>query len=179
MVTPSNKPFKIIKIIMAEKVKNVTTENDDLGGIRKSNILGDKAMAAAMEEIQKEKDDDQKREAKIAYCAITYYNAKEHLMQNKRRREDHIQSEKLDASKKLFERLIGFECEIKDGKLEPTKKKIADDQRLTPAEIQREKDKLNDETRKKIAESDKKYSEGLQELRNSYEGKYRWYDTWD
>jgi len=166
---------------MAKENKNAAVEADvkDLDGIRKVNILGDGAMAAAMEEIKKEKGEDQKREAKIAFCTITYYNAKQREIRNKARREDHILEDKLDASKKLFERLIGFECEIKDGKLEPTKKKIAEDQRLTPAELQREKDKLNEETRKKIAESDKKYSNAIQELRKSYEGKYGWYDTWD
>lgn len=166
---------------MAKEEKKVATaEAEELSGIRKSNILGDNAISEAMKEIQKEKDDDQKREAKIQLCAITYYNAKQREIYNKSRREAHILDEKLDASKKLFERYVGFECEItKEGKLEPTKKKVADDQRLTAAELQREKDKLNEETRKKIAESDKKYSNALQELRNSYEGKYRWYDSWD
>lgn len=165
---------------MAKEEKKVQTEDQDLDGIRKSNILGDKAISAAMEEINKEKDEDQKREAKIQLCAITYYNAKERLIKQKRNREDNIQADKLAASKRIFERLIGFECEItKEGKLEPTKKKVDEKERLTPAEVQREKDKLNEEIRKKISESDKKYNEAIRELRDSYEGKYRWYDTWD
>lgn len=160
--------------------KTTTQEPEELSGIRKSNILGDNAIITAMEQIQKEKDEEQAHEAKTALCAITYYNAKQREIYNKSRREDHILEEKLDSSKKLFERYIGYECDIKDGKLEPNKKKkIADDQRLTAAELQREKDKLNEEVRKKIVESDNKYSLAIQELRNSYEGKYRWYDNWD
>lgn len=166
---------------MAKENKNVATQDEELSGIRKSNILGENAIITAMEQIQKEKDEEQARDAKIALCAITYYNAKQREIYNKSRREDHILEEKLEASKKLFERYIGYECTItKEGKLEPDKKKkIADDQRLTAAELQREKDKLNEETRKKISESDKKYSDALRELRDSYEGKYRWYDSWD
>jgi hypothetical protein len=161
--------------------KTTTQEPEELSGIRKSNILGENAILTAMEQIQKEKDEEQAREAKIALCAITYYNAKQKEIYNKSRREDHILEEKLDASKKLFERYIGYECTItKEGKLEPDKKKkIADDQRLTAVELRKEKDKLNEEVRKKISESDKKYSQAISELRESYEGKYRWYDTWD
>lgn len=164
-----------------EEKKTTTQEPEELSGIRKSNVLGENAILTAMEQIQKEKDEDQARDAKISLCAITYYNAKQREIRNKARREDHILEEKLDASKKLFERYIGYECIItKEGKLEPDKKKkIADDQRLTAVELRKEKDKLNEETRKKIRTSDEKYSQAIAELRESYEGKYRWCGDWD
>lgn len=148
--------------------------------LRKNNILADNAIDAAIEEMNKEKSDQQKRDAKVAFCAITYYNQKARAELRKRRREDDIQKEKLDASKKIFERFIGFECEIqKDGKLKKTDKKVADGDRLTAVEVRQEKDKLNEEIRKKIQESDRLYSKDISELRGSYEGQYRWYSDWD
>ena len=164
-----------------EEKKGTTTEvtlEDD--GLRKNNILAGNAIDAALEEITKEKNDQQKRSAKVALCAITYYNQKARAELRKRRREDDIQAEKLAKSKEIFERYIGVECEIqKDGKLKPTGKKVADDKRLTDVEVRQEKDKLNEEIRKKMSESDKQWSKDIAELRSSYEGQYRWYDNWD
>ena len=62
--------------------KTTTQEPEELSGIRKSNILGENAILTAMEQIQKEKDEEQAREAKIALCAITYYNAKQKEIYN-------------------------------------------------------------------------------------------------
>ena len=163
------------------KEKAATTEQQNSDeGLRKNNILAGNAIDEALAEITKEKNDKQKQEAKVAFCAITYYNQKCRAEKRRKKREDNILGEKLEKSKSIFERYIGFECEIqKDGTLKKTDKKIADDQRLTAVEVREEKDKLNEEIRKKITESDKEYSKDISELRNSYEGQYRWYSDWD
>ncbi len=140
-----------------------------------NNLLGDKAIVDAMAEIDKEKDEKKKNEAKTALGCATYHNAKTRAELRARRREDDITKEKLDGTKKLLERLIGVETEIKDGCLVPTKTKIADDQRLTPTEYKEEKRKLADEISKKISESNKQLRKDLEELRHSYEGRYEWW----
>jgi hypothetical protein len=138
-------------------------------------LIDDKAVQAALEEINKEKDDRKKRAAKRALCIATYFNRKTRLQLLQRRTEDDITKEKLDASKKLLERLIGFETEIKDGILVPTDKKIADEERLTSTQLEDETKKLNDEMDKKFREADQEYTKAVRELRDSYEGEYRYY----
>ena len=92
-----------------------------------------------------------------------------------RRREDDITKEKLNASKELLERLLGVECEIKDGECIPTNKKIDAKLVLTPTEHEAETKKMEEEARKKVQESDKTFENAMRELRNSYEGEYRHY----
>jgi carbonic anhydrase/acetyltransferase-like protein (isoleucine patch superfamily) len=97
------------------------------------------------------------------------------LQLQQRRREDDITKEKLDATKKLVERVLGVECEIKDGELIPTKKKIDAKLVLTPTEHEAETKKMEEDFRKKVSESDKQFEDAMRELRNSYEGEYRHY----
>lgn len=146
-----------------------------LAEVISSNMLTDKAIKAALEEIEKEKDEKKKDQAKKALCVATYVNRKIRLQLQQRRREDDITKEKLDASKKLTERLIGFECEIKDGVLVPTDKKVDDKDRLTPNQLEDETRKLNEEFDNKFRESTKTYDEAVRELRDSFEGRYRYY----
>ena len=120
---------------MAEN-KNAKKAAEQQGGnvaaeVISQNLIGDKAVEAAMKEIAEEKDERKKREAKRALCIATYFNRKTRLQLQQRRREDDITKEKLDGSKSLLERLIGLKCEIKDGVLVPTKEKIPDGERLT------------------------------------------------
>lgn len=138
-------------------------------------LIDDKAVKAALEEINKEKDDRKKKAAKKALCIATYFNRKTRLQLLQRRSEDVITKEKLDASKKLLERLIGFETEIKDGILVPTDKKVPAEERLTSTQLEEEAKKLNDEMDKKFREADKEYTNAVRELRDSYEGEYRYY----
>lgn len=138
------------------------------------NLIGDKAVEAAMKEIAEEKDERKKRDAKRALCIATYFNRKTRLQLQQRRREDDITKEKLDGSKSLLERLIGLKCEIKDGILVPTKEKIPDGERLTPTQFESETRKFNEEIDKKFRESNHKYTEEVNELRNSYEGEWRY-----
>lgn len=160
---------------MAKETKTpATTEQNDF---RVNNLVDEtKIVDAAMEQMQKEKDDKKIREVKDAVGMATYHNAKTRAELRARRREDDITKEKLEGTKKLLERLIGRETEIKDGCLVPTKTKCKEPQ-LTPAEYKEEKQKLNEEIRKKIQESDKELNKDLTEIRNSYEGRYAYW--WD
>ena len=127
-------------------------------------------------ETLKWRAEQKKREVKNAIGVATYHNAKTRAELRARRREDDITKEKLEGTKKLLERLIGRETEIKDGCLVPTKNKCKEPQ-LTPTEYKEEKRKLNEEIKKKIQESDKELQKDLQEIRASYEGRYAYW--WD
>ena len=163
---------------MAEKTKEKVqeTEGGVVDTIRTGNQITDKAIEDALSDINKEKDDKKKREAKKQLCIATYVNRKTLLQHKKNDREKEIGKEKLNKSKELLERLLGVECDIKDGECVPNmKKKIPADRRLTPTEHEAETKKMEEEFAKKISESDKKYNNDMRELRNSYEGEYRHY----
>lgn len=158
-----------------EKKGQETQQSSVESSIKTGNQITDKAIAAALEEINKEKDDRKKREAKKQLCVATYVNRKTLLQLQQRRREDDITKEKLSTSKSLLERLLGVECEIKDGECIPTKKKIDAKLLLTPTEHETETKKMEEEFRKKVMESNKQFDDAMRELRNSYEGEYRHY----
>ena len=164
---------------MAEKKNETKTpevQESTTGSIRTGNQITDKAIEDALAEINKEKDDKKKREAKRQLCIATYVNRKTLLQLQQRRREDDLTKEKLDASKSLLERLLGVECEIKDGECIPNlKKKIDPNLKLTPTQHEIETKKMEEEFSKKRTESDKEFEIGMRELRNSYEGEYRHY----
>jgi len=150
-------------------------EETTVDAIRTGNQITDDAITAALSEINKEKDDNKKREAKKQLCIATYVNRKTVLQLQQRRREDKITKEKLDASKSLLERLLGVECEIKDGECIPTKKKIDAKLRITPVQHEAETKKMEEEFSKKVSESNKEFDAAIRELRSSYEGQYRHY----
>lgn len=158
-----------------EKKGQETQQSSVESSIKTGNQITDKAIAAALEEINKEKDDRKKREAKKQLCVATYVNRKTLLQLQQRRREDDITKEKLSTSKSLLERLLGVECEIKDGECIPTKKKIDAKLLLTPTEHETETKKMEEEFRKKVMESNKQFDDAMRELRNSYEGEYHHY----
>ena len=160
------------------KTEGFLTE-EQLEGVRRTNVIKPNSVELAMSNIKEKKEKEEAQDVETAFCGITYYIGKEVAIKRKRHREDEIQSEKLKALKKLFERFIGFECDIKDGQLAPDKKKaVKAEERLTAAQLRQEKNKLSEEISKKVHESDKKYNEELEELRNSYEGQHgRWYSS--
>lgn len=160
---------------MKEEKKNAQQTDNVAEGLRNDNMMSDTAITNALSDIEKEKDDSKKRQAKRAICVATYVNRKTVLQLQQRRREDDITKEKLDKSKKLLERLIGFETEIKDGSLVPTKKKIDAKERLTPVEFEEETRKMSKEIAEKMKESNATYDKQHKELRNSYEGEYRYW----
>jgi hypothetical protein len=131
-------------------------------------------VEAAVADMKKEEADKKKREIKDAIGLATYQNVKTRAELRARRREDDITKEKLDGTKKLLERVIGFETEIVNGRLVPTKNKCKEPV-LTPVEYKEEKRKLNEEIEKKISESNKQLRKDLEELRASYEGRYQYW----
>jgi len=162
---------------MAEKKdkKEVAVQEQD--DFRTNNLVDETGLVeAAMADLKKDKDEEKKREIKNAIGVATYHNAKTRAELRARRREDEITKKKLDGTKKLLERLIGFETEIKDGCLVPTKNKCKEPS-LTPVEYKDEKKKLQEEISKEIRESDKLLDKDLREIRSSYEGRYQYW--WD
>ena len=160
---------------MAEKKNEVKTQEKD--DFKVGNLVNEPDLVeAAMADLKKDKDEKKKREIKDAIGMATFVNSKTRAELRARRREDDITKEKLDGTKKLLERLIGVETEIKDGCLVPTKTKCKEPA-LTPTEYKDEKRKLEEEIRKKIQESNSELDKDLREIRNSYEGRYQYW--WD
>lgn len=142
-----------------------------------NNLVNEPSLVeAAMADMKKDKDEKKKKEIRDAIGMATFDNSRTRAELRARRREDNITKEKLDATKKLLERLIGVETEIKDGCLVPTKNKCKEPA-LTPVEYKEEKRKLSEEIDKKIRESNKELDKDLREIRNSYEGRYQYW--WD
>ena len=161
---------------MGKETKEVKTQQET-NEFKINNMVDENGIVdAAMEEMKKEKDDKKKYEVKKAIAAATYRNAKTRAKLRARRREDDITKKELDGTKSLLERLIGRECEIKEGVLVPTKNKCKEPS-LTPTEYEAEQKKLKEEIAKLVSESDKEYDKDIAELRNSYESRYCSY--WD
>lgn len=142
-----------------------------------NNLVNEPALVeAAMANIKKNKDEKKTQEIETAIGMATFDNLKTRAELLARRREDEITKEKLDGTKVLLERLIGFECEIKEGCLVPTKNKCKEPA-LSPVEYKDAKKELQKEVDKKISESNKKLDKDMREIRNSYEGRYQYW--WD
>jgi len=142
-----------------------------------NNLVNEPALVeAAMANIKKNKDEKKTREIEEAIGMATFDNLKTRAELRARRREDIITKEKLDGTKVLLERLIGFECEIKDGCLVPTKNKCKEPA-LSPVEYKDAKKELQKEIDKKISESNKELDKDMREVRSSYEGRYQYW--WD
>ena len=161
---------------MAKETKE-TKSTQEQNDFKVNNLVDETSLVeAAVADMKKEQDDEKKREIKNAIGLATYDNVKTRAELRARRREDDITKEKLEGTKKLLERLIGVECEIKDGRLIPTKNKCKEPP-LTPVQYKAEKQKLKDEIAKKIRESNQELDNDLKELRSSYEGRYAYW--WD
>lgn len=146
--------------------------------VRDANLMTCDAVKAAFEEIEKEKDEKKKREAKEAINILVYNNRIDRAELRKSRREEEIKKEKLTRSKELLECVLGVETEIqKDGSLLPTDKKIDEDKKISPTEYKREKDAMKEDLRKKLRDSNEQFDKEVAEIRNSYEGAWRYY--WD
>lgn len=160
---------------MAKETKKETTAQD--AEFKTNNLVNEGSLVeAAMAEMAKEEAEKKQREIKEAIGLATYNNSKTRAELQARRREDDITKEKLNSTKVLLERLIGFETEIKNGCLVPTKTKCKEEA-LTPTEYKEEKKKLDEEIRKKISDSDKQLRKDLTEIKNSYVGRYQYW--WD
>lgn len=121
------------------------------------DILAEANVKAAIEEIQKQKDEKQKKEAMDMICRAKYLNNKALLELRARRREEKNNKDYLTETKNILDEVLG-------GK-------------ITPIEYKKKCEDLREEFRKKNRESDKQLSEEMQELRESFEG--RWQYWWD
>lgn len=161
---------------MAKETKPAAAEQQKDENVP-NNLVNEPALVeAAMANIKKSKDEKKTQEIETAIGMATFDNLKTRAELRARRREDDITKEKLDGTKVLLERLIGVECEIKDGCLVPTKNKCKEPA-LTPVEYKDAKKELQKETDKKISESNKQLDKDMREIRNSYEGRYQYW--WD
>lgn len=161
---------------MAKETKPAAAEQQKDENVP-NNLVNEPALVeAAMANIKKGKDEKKTQEIETAIGMATFDNLKTRAELRARRREDDITKEKLDGTKVLLERLIGFECEIKDGCLVPTKNKCKEPA-LSPVEYKDAKKELQKEIDKKISESNKQLDKDMREIRNSYEGRYQYW--WD
>lgn len=133
------------------------TEENVLDQIKNGNIMKEANVKAAIDEIEKRKDEKQKNEAMNMICAAKYSNSKALLELRARRREEKNTKEYLTKTKELLDSVLA-------GK-------------ITPTEYSKQRDDLREEFRKKNRESDNQLTEEMQELRNSFEG--RWQYWWD
>ena len=160
---------------MAKETKPAVDQQKDENS--PNNLVNEPALVeAAMANIKKSKDEKKTQEIETAIGMATFDNLKTRAELRARRREDDITKEKLDGTKVLLERLIGFECEIKDGCLVPTKNKCKEPA-LSPVEYKDAKRDLQKDIDKKISESNKQLDKDMREIRNSYEGRYQYW--WD
>ena len=152
-----------------EKKDEKTVSAEEQQDFKVNNLVDESSLVErAVADMKKDQDDEKVRDIKNMIGVATYQNVKTRAELRARRRED--------GTKKLLERVIGFETEIVNGRLVPTKTKCKEP-RLTPTEYKEEKQKLAEEIRKKIQESNKQLDKDLRELRASYEGRYAYW--WD
>lgn len=133
------------------------TEENVLDQIKNGNLMKETNVKAAIDEIEKQKDEKQKNEAINMICTAKYNNSKALLELRARRREEKNTKEYLTKTKELLDSVLA-------GK-------------ITPTEQKKQRDDLREEFRKKNRESDNQLTEEMQELRNSFEG--RWQYWWD
>lgn len=133
------------------------TEDNVMEQVKNGNLLKEANVKAAIDEIEKQKDDKQKKEAMNMICAAKYSNSKALLELRARRREEKNNKEFLTATKELLDDVLG-------GK-------------ITPTDYNKKREDLREEFRKKNRESDNQLREEMQELRESFEG--RWQYWWD
>ena len=134
-----------------------TSEENVMDVIKTGNLLKESNVAAALAEIEKEKDEKQKQEAKEMICVAQYNNLKALLQLRARRREERATKEFLSKTKEVLDQVLA-------GK-------------LTPNEYKAKKNELEEQKRKACTESDAELRKESIELQNSYEGRYRYY--WD
>lgn len=150
---------------MAEKTKKEKTSTVELNEenvkdqVKAGNLLKDTNVQTALENIKKKEDERQVREATNMIMCAKYVNTKELLQLRARRREEKATKEALTKSKELLDKALAGE--------------------ITPTEYKTEKDKLSEEKRKAIQESNKELDSDMRELRNSYTGEYRYMAEWD
>lgn len=137
-------------------VESVNEENI-VDQLREKNLQKDATVQAALDEIEKEKDEKKKREAKSAILKFEYKNLRALLQLRRRRQEDKATKAYLSTTK-----------EIKDDYLAGKLTKVEADKKSDEAEanLRKEMDKIDNET-----------ADNVRELRQAYPNYYCW--DWD
>lgn len=147
---------------MAKEAKKVatevaTTEDNVMEQIKSGNMLKESNVQAAIAEIEKQKDEKQKKDAMDMICVAKYNNIKALLELRARRREEKATKAYLSETKKVLDDALA-------GK-------------ITPTDYKKKRSELKETCRKEQRDSNRILDEELTELQNSFEGRYSYW--WD
>jgi hypothetical protein len=134
-----------------------TTEDNVMEQIKSGNMLKESNVQAAIAEIEKQKDEKQKKDAMDMICVAKYNNIKALLELRARRREEKATKAYLSETKKVLDEALA-------GK-------------ITPTDYKKKRSELKETCRKEQRESNRILDEELTELQNSFEGRYSYW--WD
>lgn len=132
-------------------------ETNVLEEIRNKNKVNQTAVDAAMEEMEKEKDERLKREAKSMIQESQYTNTKALLELRKRRAEEKATKKLLEKSKESLDKALAGE--------------------ITPIQYKEEKRKFIKEKEDEFRSIDNDHCQALRELQQAYPG--YWCYEWD
>lgn len=135
----------------------VTTEDNVMEQIKSGNMLKESNVQAAIAEIEKQKDEKQKKDAMDMICVAKYNNIKALLELRARRREEKATKAYLSETKKVLDDALA-------GK-------------ITPTDYKKKRSELKETCRKEQRDSNRILDEELTELQNSFEGRYSYW--WD
>lgn len=137
-------------------VTEMTAENV-MEVIKNKNLMTDDAVKAAAEQIEKDKAEDQKREAMRAIKRFEYKNASALIELRKRRAEEKATKEHLTKTKEILDGyLAGKTTRVESEKLEK---------------------EAEEAKRKAFKDIEQEFNQNYRELRDAYPGYYS-YD-WD
>lgn len=134
-----------------------TTEDNVMEQIKSGNMLKESNVQAAIAEIEKRKDEKQKKDAMDMICVAKYNNIKALLELRARRREEKATKAYLSETKKVLDDALA-------GK-------------ITPTDYKKKRAELKETCRKEQRDSNRILDEELTELQNSFEGRYSYW--WD
>lgn len=134
-----------------------TTEDNVMEQIKSGNMLKESNVQAAIAEIEKQKDEKQKKDAMDMICVAKYNNIKALLELRARRREEKATKAYLSETKKVLDDALA-------GK-------------ITPTDYKKKRSELKETCRKEQSDSNRILDEELTELQNSFEGRYSYW--WD
>lgn len=134
-----------------------TTEDNVMEQIKSGNMLKESNVQAAIAEIEKQKDEKQKKDAMDMICVAKYNNIKALLELRARRREEKATKAYLSETKKVLDDALA-------GK-------------ITPTDYKKKRSELKETCRKEQRDSNRILDEELTELQNSFEGRYSYW--WD
>lgn len=135
----------------------VVNEENVVDQLKSGNILKNSAVDAAIAELEKQDDENQKREAMHAIKEAQYFNLKNVIDCRKQKHQLRAQEETRNASKTLLDEFLA-------GK-------------MTPTEYRTKKKELIKEQDKKYETAQKEHNEQIKELRTKFPD--YWSLEWD